>query len=257
MSGPMTTLTTVTPSGGEDGELDGGHRLAVGDGRPEDVPAAVDGGDDHGDQGDQDQRAEPDHGDAEPEPRRPRERGARARPARSPRRSDACDLGGGHVEGRAAHSSERPAPRMASKIRPFSSSKNFVDTSSQPPKSSSTVSSVGTSGNGFGRVGRTLDGAAVVDVVADRAEAGQGELLLALVGEDEVQPGLRRRGGVLEDGAGVLDEQRGVRDDVLEALVVLARRGWPRSRRPSARRRCRRGRPWWRHGRCSAARRRS
>ena len=38
---------------------------------------------------------------------------------------------------------------MASKIRPFSSSKNFVETSSQPPKSSSTVSSVGTSGNGL------------------------------------------------------------------------------------------------------------
>src|SRR6187551_769089 len=53
-------------------------------------------------------------------------------------------------------------------------------------------------GERVGRVGRTLDGAAVVDVVAERAEAGERELPLALVGEDEVEPRLRGLGSVLE-----------------------------------------------------------
>src|SRR5918994_1735545 len=76
-------------------------------------------------------------------------------------------------------------------------------------------------GERVGRVLGALDRAAVVDVVADRAEAGQRELLLALVGQHEVKPGLRRLGRLLEDGTGVLDLQRRLRNDVLEGLVVL------------------------------------
>src|SRR5690606_2899647 len=71
------------------------------------------------------------------------------------------------------------------------------------------------------RIGGPLDLAAEVDVVADRAEALERELLLALVTDHEVEPALGSVDGVLEDCTGVLDLDGGVGNDVVEALTVL------------------------------------
>ncbi len=77
-----------------------------------------------------------------------------------------------------------------------------------------------TVGERVGRVVGALD-LAVLDAVDDRAEALEGELLLALGAEHEVEPLLGLRGGVDQHRARVLDQHRGLRDDVVELLAVL------------------------------------
>ena len=202
---------------------------------------------DHGGQRDQHEQAEPDHRHPEAEARRLAEGGRRG----ADRRRGAGRLAGDDSCGH----SPLPDSAMITVTMPVSSSKNLSDSSDQLPKSSSTVSRFVTVGERIGRIVGALD-LAVVDALDDRAEALERELLLAVLAEHEVEPVLRLRVGVDEDGARVLDEHRGLGDDVVELLAVLVGEDRLVLVGHAARRRCRRGRRWWRHGRCWAATRR-
>ncbi len=192
-------------------QADGRSGLLVGDRAPERAPSPFRRGGDHGGEGDEDEQAEPDEGDAEAEAGRAGEPPGDGQ-ALAP--DDPRGLDG---------QSHEPLPDLAIArvTMPLFSSKNFVERSLQLTKSSLTVSSVLGAGNGFDGIVRPLH-LAVVDAVDDRTEALEGELLLALGAEDEVEPLGGLRGGVDQHRAGVLDEHRGVRDDVVELLAVLA-----------------------------------
>ena len=170
------------------------------------APAALGRGDDHGGQRDEDEQAEPDHRDARARGPRPgvRRAGARptgaeraGRPAARRRRSGHSGLAGlGDDHGDDAG---RPRRRTSSDSSP-QLAEVVVDGEQVRRR------------RGTGRPGRWRPRPRRTSTPSiDRAEALEGELLLAVVAQHEVEPVLSPSGRRRQDRARVLDEQRGRR----------------------------------------------
>ena len=163
----------------------------------------------------QHEQAEPEHRDAEPEAR-----GALAEgPGRA--RSTGAERAGRLARGDSRGHSPLPDSAMICVTMPVSSSKNLSDSVAPAPEVVGDGEQVRRpSGNGSDGIVGTLD-LAVVDAVDDGRKPLRANCFWPSALEDEVEPVLRLGVGVDEDRARVLDEHRGLGDDVVELLAVL------------------------------------